>query len=118
MAKSRYGVWMSTSTTIAAGASAAVEVDVRGFIPLKIHIAGTTWTAANLGFKARAYNQSTSRVVYDDAGSPMQISGINSTSFKGCFAVPASPGLEGVCFLTPYKKSATAATTSAVNQTS
>lgn len=115
MAKSRIGGWMSTSLTIASGSSAAAELDVRGFIPLMFHIK-PTWTAANLGFKGRALNQSTARVIYDNAGSPLQISGINTTT-GGTFAAPASPGLAGICFLTVYKKSTTTATTSAVNQT-
>lgn len=117
MTKSRVGGWMSTAVTIASGASAAAEIDVRGFIPLMVHV-GPSWTAANIGFKGRAYNQSTSRVIYDNTGSsnPMQISGVNTT-VGGAYTIPASPTLAGICFLTVYKKSTVTTTTSAVNQT-
>lgn len=109
------GTWFSTATTIASGSNAAAEQDVSGFLPLKIHI-GSGWTAANLGFKSRPLGSSTSRVVRDDTGTPVQISGINTT-VGGVYSVPVTPGLEGIKFLTLYKKNTTAATTSVVTQT-
>ena len=107
--------WLSTATTIASGGTAATELDIAGFLPLKIHI-GTGWTAANLGFKARAFGQTTARVVKDDTGSPVQISGI-TVGTGGVYAIPVTPGLEGIRFLTLYKKSTTTATTTTVTQT-
>ena len=111
------GVILSTGLTIASGASATSELQVTGFLPLFVHI-GAGWTAANLGLKARPIGSTTGRVVYDNTGSanPMQISGINTT-IGGCYNWPSSPGMEGLNFVTFYKKSATAATTSAVTQT-
>lgn len=108
--------WMSTSSVIAAHASAGTEIDIRGWIPTKLILATSALSpVANIGFKGRPSGYSTSRIVWDtDNNQPLQVV-IKSTGHV--YPLPTNPGLAGLSYITPYSKTSGLSSTAAWNQT-
>lgn len=78
-----------------------------------IVIVPTSWTAANLGFYVCDTFGGTYVILRDEAGNPVQISGI-LTSGARAYALPAE--VYGALFVKLWSKSSTAATETDTNQ--
>ena len=98
--------------TIASSAAITGELDIRdayiGFV-----IVPSAWTAANIGFKIATESGGTFVTARDDSGSPIQISGIETSSSRA-YKIPDD--IFGVGYVKLWSKSATAATETDVNQ--
>lgn len=98
--------------TIADGAALSSAVDMSIYSGGYVDIA-TSWTAANMGFKVCDTATGTFVILRDEAGNPVQISGI-VVDAAGAYALPAQ--VFGCLWVKLWSKSSTAATVTDTNQ--
>ena len=103
----------TTNVTIANGAATSGAFRLHEWLFGTVFVPDS-WTDANIGFKVCAEESGTYVVAKDSSGSPLQISGINTTT-GAAYALPTS------IFAFPYvklwSKNTTAATETDNNQT-
>lgn len=102
----------SETLTIASGAALSGVFDFRAFANGVVIVPGT-WTDANLGFYVCDTVDGTFVPLVDDAGAPIQISGIATNKSKA-YALPDQ--LFPCKFVKLWSKSTTAATETDTNQ--
>jgi hypothetical protein len=99
------------SLPIADGEAITRSADMSIFSGGYVHIP-TSWTAANLGFQV-SDDDSTFIILRDEAGAPVQISGIKTDGARA-YALPAE--VFGCKHVKLWSKSSTAATETDTNQ--
>lgn len=99
--------------TIANAAAISEEFYMGDHIVGLVHVPAS-WTDANIGFKISPTTGGTFVVAKDKTGSPIQISGINTTT-GAAYAIPTE--LAGACYVKLWSKNTTAATETDNNQT-
>ena len=105
--------YKTVSLTIGSAAATSEEFDMTGYAGGDVYMAGTAWTAANIGFQIAPTSGGTYVIKYDDLGAPVQISGVG-TAISGAYKIPDEMFACGYVKL--WSKSAVAATITDVNQ--
>jgi hypothetical protein len=100
-------------STIGNNAALGEAVDMRNYAGGFLSVPDS-WSDANIGFKVCSTKDGTFTVAKDDAGAPIQISGVNTTT-GARYYLPEK--LFGAHFVKPWSKHKTAATETDVNQT-
>jgi len=100
------------TVTIADGAATSEAIYMVPWAGGYVLIANS-WTAANLGFQVAEGAAGTYSILRDEAGSPVQISGIKTDGGRA-YALP--PELFGALYFKAWSKSTTAATETDTNQ--
>jgi len=105
--------YKTVSLTIGSALAETEEFDATGFPGGMVHLAGTVWTAANIGFKVSPTSGGSFAILYDYLGAPVQISGVG-TAISGAYQIPDEFFPAG--FVKLWSKSTTAATITDTNQ--
>lgn len=105
--------YKTVSLTIGSAAAVTEELDMTGYAGGLVHLAGTTWTDANIGFQVAPTTGGTYAILRDYLGAPVQISGVG-TAVSRAYQIPDEVFAAGYVKL--WSKSTTEATETDTNQ--